>query len=57
MDELGPYAGGIEATRAKEWARTRRGRHINRILLILGAFFLVVVAVLYAFAWINIGQP
>ena len=57
VDALGPSAAGLEPGRLEEWARTSRDRYLTPILLGLGVVFLLVMAALFVFGWLFIGQP
>ncbi len=56
VDAVGPSVDGLEPGRLEEWARTSRGRYLNRILLGLGLMMLLVMAALFVFGWFFVGQ-
>ena len=56
VDALGPSAAALEPGKLEEWARTSRDRYLNRILLALGLFFVLVMAALFVFGWLFVGQ-
>lgn len=57
VDLTGPSKDGLEPGRLEEWARTRRGKHINKIFAGLGIFWVLAMGALFVFAWLNVGQP
>ncbi len=56
VDAVGPSTDRLEPSRLEEWARTSRDRYLNRIFLGLGIFLLLVMAALFVFGWLVIGQ-
>jgi hypothetical protein len=55
IDELGPSPAGLEPRRLEEWARTARGRYLNRILLAMGLVMGLVMLTLFVLSWLFIG--
>ncbi len=56
VDAVGPSAAGLEPSRLEEWARTSRDRYLNRVFLGLGLLMLLVMAGLFVFGWLFVGQ-
>ena len=57
VDAVGPSRTGLDPTRLEEWARTARGKYLNRVLMGLGAFMAITLLALFVFAWLFVGRP
>jgi hypothetical protein len=56
VDLTGPSDDALEPKRLEEWARTERGKHVKRFLLVLGIVGASVYLALFVFGWLMIGR-
>lgn len=56
VDRLGPSADRLEPKKFEEWARTRRGKHLNTVLLVMAMILLASMGSLFVFGWFFVGQ-